>query len=77
MSQLAVVLGQEPYCRQLNFILSSPAQIGVVMVFHAALATLLAMSPRWEGTLGKVRLGPIAQALRERLPRKRPAEVAT
>lgn len=40
------------------------AQVGVVMVVHAGLATLLASAPRREGTLGRMRLGPIAQALR-------------
>jgi hypothetical protein len=40
------------------------AQVGVVMVVHAAFATLLASAPRREGTLGKVRLSPIADALR-------------
>jgi hypothetical protein len=40
------------------------AQVGVVMVVHAAFATLLASAPRREGTLGKVRLSPIAEALR-------------
>ena len=40
------------------------AQVGVVMAVHAAFATLLASAPRREGTLGKMRLGPIAEALR-------------
>jgi hypothetical protein len=40
------------------------AQVGVVMAVHAAFATLLASAPRREGTLGKVRLGPIAETLR-------------
>ncbi len=40
------------------------AQVGVVLAVHAAFATLLASAPRREGTLGKVRLGPIAAALR-------------
>ena len=35
------------------------------MVVHAGLATLLARAPRREGTLGKLRLSPVAQALRE------------
>ena len=43
------------------------AKIGAVMIVHAAFATLLAASPRREGTLGKMRLGPIAKALREKL----------
>jgi hypothetical protein len=41
------------------------AQVGVVMVVHGAFATLLASAPRREGTLGKVRLNPVAEALRE------------
>jgi hypothetical protein len=40
------------------------AQVGVVLAVHATFATLLASASRWEGTLGKVRLGPIAEALR-------------
>jgi len=40
------------------------AQVGVVLAVHAAFATLLASAPRREGTLGKLRLGPIAAALR-------------
>jgi hypothetical protein len=40
------------------------AQVGVVMAVHAAFATLLASAPRREGTLGKIGLNPIAQALR-------------
>lgn len=43
------------------------AYVGAVMVVHLAFATLLAASPRREGTLGKMHLGPIAQALREKL----------
>lgn len=43
------------------------AYLGAVMVVHAGLATLLASAPRYEGTLGKMRLSPVAQALRERL----------
>jgi Transposase DDE domain len=41
---------------------------GVVMVVHVLFATLLAKAPRWEGTLGQTRLGPVAQALREPSP---------
>jgi hypothetical protein len=41
------------------------AFVGVVMVVHLGLATLLARAPRWEGTLGSTRLGPIAVALRQ------------
>jgi hypothetical protein len=40
------------------------AQVGVVLAVHAALATLLASAPRWEGTLSKMSLSPIAEALR-------------
>jgi hypothetical protein len=40
------------------------AQVGVVMVVHAAFATLLASAPRREGTLGKIGLSPVALALR-------------
>jgi hypothetical protein len=40
------------------------ANVGVTMVVHAGLATLLAACPRRDGTLGPTRLGPIAQALR-------------
>jgi Transposase DDE domain len=43
------------------------AMVGAVMVVHAAFATLLAATPRREGTLGKMRLGPIAKALYERI----------
>jgi len=41
------------------------ALIGTLMIVHAAFATLLASTPRREGTLGKVRLSPIQKALRE------------
>jgi len=44
------------------------AAVGVVMVVHVGLATLLAACPRWEGTLGQTRLSPIAEALREKMP---------
>jgi Transposase DDE domain/Transposase domain (DUF772) len=45
------------------------AQVGMVLVVHAAFATLLASAPRYEGnarpkTLGQTRLGTIAKALR-------------
>jgi len=39
------------------------ARVGVVLIVHAAFATLLAAAPRREGTLGKLRLGPIQKAL--------------
>jgi hypothetical protein len=37
--------------------------IGTVMIVHLAFATLLAAAPRRDGTLGKLRLGPIQKAL--------------
>jgi len=40
------------------------AFVGVVLVVHAAFATLLARAPRWEGTLCQTRLSPIQKALR-------------
>jgi Transposase DDE domain len=40
------------------------AQVGVVLAVHAAFATLLAAAPRREGTLGKIGLSPIAEAIR-------------
>jgi len=43
------------------------AYIGAVMVVHLGLATLLAAMPRREGTLGRMRLGPIARAIRKKL----------
>jgi len=42
------------------------AMVGVVMIVHATFATLLAAAPRREGTLGKLSLGPIQKALREK-----------
>jgi hypothetical protein len=44
------------------------AFVGVVMVVHLLFATLLARAPRWEGTLGQTRLGPVAEALRQPSP---------
>lgn len=44
------------------------AFVGVVMVVQLVFATLLAKAPRWEGTLGQTRLGPVAEALREPQP---------
>jgi hypothetical protein len=38
--------------------------VGAVMVVHLAFATLLAQTERREGTYGKMKLSPIAQALR-------------
>jgi hypothetical protein len=43
------------------------AFVGCVMAVHLAFATLLASTPRREGTLGKMRLSPIARALQEEL----------
>ena len=43
------------------------ANVGVVMLVHIGLATLLAASPRREGTLGQTRLSPIAQALQAKM----------
>ena len=43
------------------------AFVGVVMVVHAGFATLLAAAPRREGTLGKMRLSPIAKALQAKI----------
>lgn len=43
------------------------AMLGTVMVVHIGFATLLAKAPRWEGTLGHTRLGPIAKALQGKL----------
>lgn len=37
--------------------------VGAVLVVQMVFATLLAKAPRWEGTLGQTRLGPIAKAL--------------
>jgi hypothetical protein len=41
------------------------AFVGVVLVAHLAFATQLAAAPRREGTLGKMRLSPIAKKLRQ------------
>jgi hypothetical protein len=41
------------------------AHVGAVMVVHLAFATLLAQSERYEGTYGRMKLSPIAKALRE------------
>ena len=48
------------------------AMVGAVLVVHVAFATLLAQAPRREGTLGKLRLGPIQKALRNTPPPDRP-----
>jgi hypothetical protein len=51
------------------------AQVGVVMAVHAAFATLLASAPRREGTLGKVGLSPVAEALRAKAEEAKQAVV--
>lgn len=43
------------------------AYFGVVMIVHAAFATLLAAAPRYGGVLGQTKLSTISQALREKL----------
>jgi len=43
------------------------AYLGAVLIVHAGFATLLATSPRWEGTLSKMRLSPVAKMLRAQL----------
>lgn len=40
------------------------ARLNSVMIVHIMLAFLLASCPKWEGTLNKTRLSPIAKALR-------------
>lgn len=41
------------------------AHTGAVLVVHLALATVLAQAERYEGTYGKMKLSPIAKALRK------------
>ena len=48
------------------------ALLGVVLVVHASFATLLAMAPRRDGTLGKTKLSPIAQALHGKAKKEKP-----
>ncbi len=53
------------------------ALVGTVMIVHEAFATMLASLPRHEGSLGKMRLSPIAKAIDaqirgKELPPKRP-----
>jgi hypothetical protein len=43
------------------------ATVGLVMIVHAGFATLLASCPRYEGTLSRTRLSPIAVALHRKL----------
>jgi DDE family transposase/transposase-like protein DUF772 len=49
--------------------------LGTVMVVHVALATVLASLPRREGTLGKMKLSPIAAALQEQRTAGQPTAV--
>jgi hypothetical protein len=44
------------------------ANVSTVMLVHLAFATLLAKAPRRDGTLGKLRLGPIQKALAQAIP---------
>lgn len=39
------------------------ALLDMILVLHAAFATLLAMAPRRDGTLGQTKLSPIAETL--------------
>jgi hypothetical protein len=50
--------------------------VGAVMVVHLAFATLLAQTERREGTYGKMKLSPIAKALRELIRTPAPIEDA-
>jgi hypothetical protein len=50
------------------------AFVGAIMVVHLALATILASTPRREGTLGKMRLSPIAKKLRQAMTKSSLAE---
>lgn len=43
------------------------AFLGAIMVVHAGMATVLAGLPRREGTLGKMKLSPIAKVLQEEM----------
>jgi len=53
------------------------AHVSTVMVVHLAFATLLAQAERYEGTYGKMKLSPIAHALRELLRSSTPPVPAT
>ncbi|MCL6547082.1 MAG: hypothetical protein K6T61_17855 [Bryobacteraceae bacterium] len=46
--------------------------LSTMLVVHAAFATLLAMAPRWEGTPGQTKLGPIAEALHGKVKQPMP-----
>jgi hypothetical protein len=43
------------------------AYVGTIMVAHAAFATLLASTPRADGTLGRMRLSHVNKALQAKL----------
>jgi len=51
--------------------------VGAVMVVHLAFATLLAQTERREGSYGKMKLSPIANALRELIQAPEPPVEAT
>ena len=51
--------------------------VGAVMVVHLAFATLLAQTERREGSYGKMKLSPIAKALRELIQAPEPPVEAT
>jgi hypothetical protein len=53
------------------------AFVGAVMIVHAGLATVLASLPRRDGTLGRMNLSPIAQALAACGELSRAASLAT
>ena len=48
------------------------ALLGVILIVHGTFATLLAMAPRRDGTLGQTKITPIAQALHGRVKEKAP-----
>lgn len=54
------------------------AHVGAVLVVHLAFATLLAQTPRYEdGSYGKMKLTPVAEALQELVRSATPAAAAT
>jgi hypothetical protein len=53
------------------------AYVGVIMAVCLGFATLLALTPRREGSMGQTRLGPIGLALREAALGESPAEPET
>jgi hypothetical protein len=50
------------------------AHTGAVLLVHLALATVLAQAERYEGTYGKMKLSPIAKALRKLMKEELPAD---